>query len=101
MSRPSRPAPPTPEQQAVLERIAAQRERLRTARAQRRQAWTAAMARGERVDPQAPLAARLWAFARLHPVFCALMLGGAALAGPARLVRWASLALPWVARWRR
>lgn len=91
----------TAAQQAVLERIAAQRERLAQARAARRAQWASAVGRGERVDPAAPLLARALAFARLHPLFCALALGGVAVAGPARVLRWASLALPWIARWRR
>ena len=47
------------------------------------------------------LAARLVAFARLHPVAVAAVVGAAVLAGPQRLVRWATLVMPLVMRMRR
>ena len=72
---PNRPSsPPTPSarrptapQQRVLERIAAQRARLRARSAQRHQLQTeAASAQG--VSPDAPMLQRLAMFAKLHPV---------------------------------
>ncbi|MCZ2104712.1 MAG: hypothetical protein LC137_10050 [Burkholderiales bacterium] len=79
---------PTPAQQALLERIAAQRERLRAAR----------HAAPDGIDPQAPLPARLAAFTRLHPLSTAVALGAVALAGPRRLVQWAGVVLPFLLR---
>lgn len=89
---PRAPLPPTPEQQALIARITAQRERLR---AQRR-------ALPERVDPDDPLPLRLWSFARLHPTASALTLAALALAGgPRRLSRWAGVVLPILLQSRR
>ncbi len=88
---PASRTPPTPEQQALLERIAAQRERLRSRRS----------APGDRVDPRDPLPDRLWAFARLHPLTTAAAVALLTLAGPARLVRWAGVLLPLIVQARR
>ncbi|POR09238.1 hypothetical protein HND92_09000 [Diaphorobacter sp. JS3050] len=92
---------PTPQQQKVLDRILVQRERLRARRAALRQARAVAAGAEVRVEPDAPLAARLVAFARLHPVAVAAVVGAAVLAGPQRLVRWATLVMPLVMRMRR
>lgn len=92
---------PTPQQQKVLDRILVQRERLRARRAALRQARAVAASAQVRVEPDAPLAARLLAFARLHPVAVAVVAGAAVLAGPQRLVRWATLVMPLVMRMRR
>lgn len=97
---PTIPPLPTPQQQQVLDRIRAQRERLRTRRDARRQARAAASTQS-RVDPEAPLLARLVSFARLHPVAVAAALGAAALAGPNRVMRWAGVLLPAILRMRR
>jgi aryl-alcohol dehydrogenase-like predicted oxidoreductase len=92
------PTQPTAQQQKVLERIRAQRERLRARRAER----NAADAQdADRVPPNAPLAARALAFVRLHPVATAVTVGMAVVAGPARLVRWAGVLIPVVVRLRR
>lgn len=92
---------PTPEQQKVLDRILAQRERLRARRDAMRQARAAGIAQGVRVNPADPLLARLASFARLHPIAVAAALGVAAVAGPSRLVRLAGLVLPAILRMRR
>ena len=92
---------PTPEQQQVLDRIHAQRERVIQRRHAMRQARAVAAGAEVRVEPDAPLAARLVAFARLHPVAVAAVVGAAVLAGPQRLVRWATLVMPLVMRMRR
>ena len=64
--------PATPAQQKILHRIAAQRERIQARRKAYAQANSAAEA------------------------------GAAGMAlGPSRLVRWASVALPWILRFRR
>ncbi len=92
---------PTPEQQQVLDRILAQRERLRARRDALRQARAAAGATQGRVNPADPLLTRLASFARLHPVAVAAVLGVAAMAGPNRVMRWAGVVLPAVLRMRR
>ncbi|MBZ0224390.1 MAG: YqjK family protein [Comamonas sp.] len=88
---PGTPPPPTPEQQRLIERIAAQRERLRAMR----------RTPPDRVDPADPLVLRLWQFARLHPVVTAALLAALALSGPRRVSRWAGVMLPLVLQRRR
>ncbi len=104
---PNRPSsPPTPSarrptapQQRVLERIAAQRARLRARSAQRHQLQTeAASAQG--VSPDVPMLQRLAMFAKLHPVAVTAVLGAALVAGPRRLVRWAGVVLPLIMQLR-
>lgn len=100
---PSTPSPavtPTPEQQKVLDRIAAQRARMRSRQATARKALAADAAPG-RVEPGAPFVVRLLAFARLHPVVVAIVVGAAVVAGPRRVMRWATLVAPLAARMRR
>lgn len=92
---------PTPEQQKVLDRILAQRERLRARRSAARQMRAAAIAQGVRVNPADPLLTRLASFAKLHPVAVAAVLGVAAVAGPSRVVRLAGVVLPAILRMRR
>ncbi|MDR6215527.1 hypothetical protein QE399_003216 [Paracidovorax wautersii] len=91
---------PTEPQQKVLDRIALQRERLRARRAAHRQA-VALQAEDAGIDPQAPLVARVLAFARLHPAVVAVAALGALAAGPSRLIRWSSVLMPLLARMRR
>lgn len=99
-SRASLPVP-TPQQQKVLDRILVQRERRRARSAAMRQAQPLA-ATQERVEPDAPLVARLITFARLHPVAVVAVAGVAlALAGPNRVIRWAGLLVPLLVRMRR
>jgi len=91
---PGMPPPPTPEQQRLIARIAAQRERLRARR----------RAPPDHVDPADPLPLRLWSFARLHPAATAALLATLALAGPRRLghlSRWIGVVLPLVLQMRR
>ena len=90
---PGMPPPPTPEQQRLIARIAAQRQRLRALRR---------APPPDHVDPADPLPLRLWSFARLHPTASAAALAALALAGgPRRLSRWAGVVLPIVLRMRR
>jgi hypothetical protein len=91
---------PTPEQQQVLDRIHAQRERVIQRRHAMRQARAAAAVQG-RVNPNDPLLTRLLTFARLHPVVLGAVAGIAALAGPNRVARWAGVVLPAILRMRR
>ncbi|MDF1483296.1 hypothetical protein [Extensimonas sp. H3M7-6] len=103
----------TPAQQRVLERIAVQRERLRARHTARRQAQVrtheaasaAAAADGAApgglYPPDAPFAERLALFARAHPAVAGAVAAALiAAAGPRRVLRWATVALPWVLRLR-
>lgn len=103
MSHPFVPPPtaPTPEQQAVLERIAAQRERLRARRVARDQAAAQAAA-DTGVPADMPWLAKAVLFAREHPGLTASATAAMAMAvGPRRLVRWAGVLLPLLLRNRR
>lgn len=101
----------TPEQQRVLERIAVQRERLRARRAARQQAQTHGTAnataaadgaaQGGLYPPDASFAERLALFARAHPAVAGAVAAALiAAAGPRRVLRWATVALPWILRLR-
>lgn len=92
--------PPSPEQQAVLDRIAAQRERLRARRAARRQ-LAAAQAAAAGSQAGTPWFAKAIVFAREHPSVLAAAAGAALATGPRRVLRWAGLVLPLVLRARR
>lgn len=92
--------PVTAEQQKVLDRIAVQRERLKARRAAQRQAL-AVQAQQQGTDLDATLVMRVLAFARMHPVAVGVAAVVAMAAGPQRLVRWAGLLMPLVARMRR
>ncbi|KZT17760.1 hypothetical protein A1D30_01520 [Acidovorax sp. GW101-3H11] len=93
---------PTAQQQRILDRIALQRERLRTRRAARAQAQALAdsqpAAAGGTEDS---LALRAAGFAREHPMAVAAIAGVAVVAGPRRLIRWAGILLPMLLRLRR
>lgn len=90
---------PSAAQQQVLDRIAAQRERLGARRAQRLEARALADS-GQMPGVDTPLAQRLAWFAREHPVAVAAVAGAALMAGPRRLVRWAGIALPLILKLR-
>ena len=96
-------ATPTVEQQKVLDRIAVQRERLRSRRAARAQALAQARSGGDVGSGMdgGSLALRAAAFAREHPAAVAVLAGAALMAGPRRLIRWAGVVLPIVLRMRR
>ena len=81
--------PATPAQQKILHRIAAQRERIQARRQAFAQANSAAEAGAAGIGDDS-LVLRCVAFAKQHPAL-----------GPSRLVRWASVALPWILRFRR
>ncbi len=91
---------PTPQQQQVLDRIHAQRERMVKRRQAMRQARavTATQGRGGANDP---LLTRLLTFARLHPLALGAVAGVAAFAGPNRVMRWVGVVLPAILRMRR
>lgn len=98
----ARPMAGTAEQQEVLDRIAAQRLRLRERRERRAQAAATVHDAQQMagLGPDTPLATRLAVFARLHPVAVAVAAAAALALGPKRLMRWAGVALPMVMRLR-
>lgn len=90
---------PTAEQQRVLDRIAKQRERIRARRIARAQSVALAQS-AQQASSEEPFALRAAAFAKQHPAAVAALVGVALVAGPRRLVRWAGVAMPLVARLR-
>jgi len=89
----------SPEQQVILRRIVAQRERFRARHAAVRQGIN----QGTELlhtPISGPLLVRLLAFAKLHPVFTATVIAAAVAAGPQRLNRLGSAVLPWLERLR-
>jgi len=100
-SKPPALLPASPEQQAILHRIVAQRERLKARHAAMRHMEQRTQSGSEtRLAVPEPFAVRLLAFARLHPLFTAAMVAAALAAGPARLQRLSSAVLPWLGRLR-
>ena len=91
---------PSEEQRKVLDRIAQQRERIHARSAAYRQV-IALREEHQAIDPEAPLAVRLLAFARMHPMAVAAAAAVAIAAGPSRLVRWAGVVMPLVNQLRR
>ncbi len=90
---------PSDEQQQVIDRIAAQRERLRVRRTER--AHRLVMLRQEKaVVSQTPLWLRAAVVAKRYPLGISLLAGVALLVGPKRLVRWAGIGLPMYMRMR-
>lgn len=88
------------QEQAVLRRIALQRDRLAARKAAQRQARTL-RAQASSVSPDAPLVQRAMAFARLHPVASVGLLGVALLLGPRKLMRMGVAVLPLLSKLRR
>lgn len=90
---------PSDEQQKVMDRIEAQRERLRVRRTER--AHRMALVQNEQVVvAQTPLWLRTAVVARRYPVGAALLAGVALLVGPKRLFQWAGVGLPLYLRMR-
>lgn len=89
---------PGHDKQQILDRIALQRERLSARRAARAQAVAAAQG-PEGADGSDSFAARAMLFAREHPVAVAAAAGIALMAGPGRLIKWATVLLPIVMRY--
>ncbi|NMM76570.1 hypothetical protein B2J86_00350 [Acidovorax sp. SRB_14] len=90
---------PTPAQQRIIERMAAQRERLRARRARREQFLAMRKAEGG-LGADAPLPLRVAVFAKQHPAALAALAGLALVLGPKRLVAWAGVVLPLLTRLR-
>lgn len=102
LSREMDAAHATVAQREILWRIEAQRERLAARRSALRQAAALRESASDRVDADASLPLRLLAFARLHPMAVAAVIGVAgAAAGPRKLLRLAGVVLPIVMRMRR
>ena len=90
---------PSDEQQKVIDRIAAQRERLRVRRTERAHRWV--MLRQEKaVVSQTPFWLRTAVVARRYPLGMSLLAGAVLLIGPKRVVRWAGIGLPLYMRMR-
>lgn len=89
---------PTLAQQRVLDRIAAQRERLRARRIDRGQTPPEAKDTGLM---WAPLVSQGLVFASRHPLIVLALVGVAIAAGPKRLLRWGTAALPVLLQLRR
>lgn len=102
--QPPRPAAPqvvpTLEQQKILLRIAAQRERIRERRAARVLAHQQAADTGHPAAGDSLILQGV-AFAKQHPAAVAAVAAAAMALGPRRLVRWMGIALPWIVRLRR
>ena len=101
--RPSVHHLPTPEQQRLLDRMQAQRQRLLVWQAQRQNAPRGSSI-GSAGSPAALLSSALlgrfgW-FARRHPLAVLAGVGLAWAAGPKRLVQWAGVLLPLLLRTR-
>lgn len=93
-------AAPSDAQQEVLQRIALQRDRLRARRAAHRQALAVRSSQQPTIEPDAPLVARLLAFARLHPAVVAVAAVAALAVGPSRIMRWSAVVMPLISRMR-
>lgn len=90
---------PSAEQQKVIDRIAAQRERLRVRRTERMHR-TALLRQEQAIVRETPLWLRAAVVARRYPVGVAVLAGVALVVGPKRLVRWAGVGLPLYMRMR-
>ncbi len=90
---------PSAEQQKVIDRIAAQRERLRVRRTERIHR-TALLRQEQAIVRETPLWLRAAVVARRYPVGVAVLAGVALVVGPKRLVRWAGVGLPLYMRMR-
>lgn len=91
----------SPEQRAVLERIAAQRERLAARRSAHSQALALRSGHASAMPATGPLPERALAFARLHPMAVAVAAGVALMLGPRRVIHWAGIVLPLLSKMRR
>lgn len=91
---------PSDEQQKIIDRIAAQRERLRVRRTER--AHRLALLHKEQAVEvsHTPLWLRTAVVAKRYPLGTAVLAGVALLVGPRRLVRWAGVGLPLYMRMR-
>lgn len=87
----------TLDQRVVLARITKQRNRIKAGAAAQEQAHALRIQQGaDHVVADALLPERLMSFVRLHP-YATAAAGAALLAlGPRKLMRWGSVAMPWI-----
>lgn len=88
------------QERVVLQRIAMQRDRMAAAQQAKAQAKSLRM-QSDSVPANAPLTERLFVFAKLHPVATAAVAGLALMIGPRKLLRYGSIALPLLAKFKR
>lgn len=93
--------PEISDKEQVLQRIEAQRLRLRERHARRLSAI--AVQRDAKVvsglGPDASLASKAAVFARLHPVAVAVAAAAAVVLGPKRVIKWAGVVMPLVMKY--
>lgn len=97
---PVRVPQPTAAQQLVLDRIALQRERLRTCRTAHARSLAIAESHAGAGADESLVLRTAW-FVREHPWAVAAMVALAAVAGPRRLIRWTGVLLPVLMRLKR
>lgn len=86
----------SPEQKLVLSRISRQRARIKARASAKAQALALRQTQPEQVNAEASLQERLLTFVRLHPVATAAAGALLMVVGPRKLIRWGSVAWPWV-----
>lgn len=86
----------TLEQKQMLSRIARQRSRIKGRASAKAQALALRETQPTQVDSNASLPERLLTFVRLHPVATAAAGALLMVIGPRKLIRWGSVAMPWV-----
>jgi len=91
----------TAAERAVLKRIAAQRDRLCSAKKTQQVHSNTLRAPASTVPAEAPFAQRLAVFVKLHPVATASVAGLALLLGPRKLIRFSSIAIPLISKLKR
>lgn len=92
----------TPEQKQVLDRIARQRGRLKARAVAQAQAKALRQTQGaSRVLADDSLPERLLSFVRLHPVATAAAGGLLMVLGPRKLIRWSTVAIPWIVKFQQ
>ena len=102
-ARSNNPRVPTPTaaQQRVLERIAAQRSRVKARRAAHVQSLALAQERRAAGGGDDSLVGRAAGFVREHPLAVAALAGAGLVVGPRRLVHWVGVLLPLLVRLKR
>ncbi|QXZ10832.1 hypothetical protein KUF54_06410 [Comamonas sp. Y33R10-2] len=86
----------TLEQKQMLSRISRQRSRIKGRASAKAQALALRETQPTQVDSNASLPERLLTFVRLHPVATAAAGALLMVIGPRKLIRWGTVAMPWV-----
>jgi hypothetical protein len=94
------PAGPLTQQQKIVARITAQRERVRARRSAYKQSKALQAGQTETTQDDS-LVLKAVAFAKQHPAALVALVGAGLALGPSRVMRWATIALPWVLKMRR